>query len=534
MAKRSAKQAELTRVDEPKRNAAPCALLELPDELLEKIVRNVDEVAALARTCTQLAAITQSKREQQQAKERFAEEEDEPYRVRKRCIFLRETIWKQLPNGERHGYCASGVTRAWNKQCQPNTPAPYSELLAIDWFDDRKASRRLWKACGRPRKLVLYQDNLRQGRVRAWSSDGFLRKEYHYRDDELHGLWRKWDEDTGALIEQDSYDTGKQHGVFLQWSPESVLIKQAQLCHGVRIGTVLRWYGESGQLEQIRRLDERGKYHGEFVEWYDTPAHQMSERAQYDHGLKHGLYEFWDDHGRLSSSACYEDGLLHGRVYCLDVGNDQRETEMHYHRGVKHGLKVWTYYGHDKLGQIYTVYGSVMFCHGKHSGVKQELMRPCSNDDSDVIYRCSYDEQGFRHGNEWRRSTFDRSVYMLERVWIHGRREGYEIKRTEENIVFKRRQWCDGVLDGLDSGWFYDGSRKYERRWKQGVLDGEENIWHQDIPDEIAISQEWRGGVLHGTQEFFNTNGRMIASQEFRNGKRVKKFNCSASDMIQQ
>lgn len=443
----------MTTVPDQKRELWSCDFLALPDELLLLIVYSIDcprAFAALARTCQQLATIMQSPEEQERAKNRFAKRLFEP-EPNGWTRFAGDT-WLQLPNGARHSYFVSYTT------VRPIVSDHlYESLLAIDWFDDLKRSKQLWRACFSPLELVLYINGKRQGCQRMWGGDGTLEQEIFYLDDLQHGLERQCHPTTGKCISLQTYFHGHRTGTELHWSGDGGrLTIQGEMKDGLPCGQWFYWSSETGRLISIKEHDHNGHLHGVQLEFYNQPGRCLSRREEYAHGCRQGNTEEFDQNGVRTFSGQFEKDKVHGRVVVL-----RREphafrkqwifdllSTTFYDHGKKHGGEHWIYSlpCDQSTTSVVRICGSGEWQNDQRCGKEIEQLL----DTGEIIYEIEYDDEGRRHGMEIKRDPLAPQLVLLQRQWVHGAREGLEMKHKKDGTGVLYRYWENGIGSLVD------------------------------------------------------------------------------------
>lgn len=76
-------------------------------------------------------------------------------------------------------------------------------------------------------------------------------------------------------------------------------------------------YFPDGTLEQLCYYNSKGRYHGEYKEWYENG--NLSIHCFYKNGQRHGEYKSWYLNGKLEIHFFCKNGERHGELKKLHL-----------------------------------------------------------------------------------------------------------------------------------------------------------------------------------------------------------------------
>jgi antitoxin component YwqK of YwqJK toxin-antitoxin module len=164
----------------------------------------------------------------------------------------------------------------------PTSPIPETADERIDatWEDGSK-------------KIATYWIAGQQVGYRHWEPDGQLSMEYGMQDGRRHGPFRTWHED-GQIHEDATYHEGKEHGTTRQYDETGMLIGSYTMVHGTGVDL---WFSQPGVLSEERYCED-GQRHG-YERWWNDDNTTVWQESHYHHGIEHGVFRRWNQHGRL-------------------------------------------------------------------------------------------------------------------------------------------------------------------------------------------------------------------------------------------
>ena len=163
---------------------------------------------------------------------------------------------------------------------------PFFPPQAVEQVDER------WPG-GQRRSAWYVIDGRRTGR-RFWEDDGPVRMEYRVDDDgRIHGPLRTF-HGSGAILEEQNWVHGKEHGVSRQYDESGAPIGSYELDNGTGVDL---WFEAAGVLAEERYLKD-GRFHG-FERWWDGYNATVWAESHFFEGIEHGVFRKWNDRDRL-------------------------------------------------------------------------------------------------------------------------------------------------------------------------------------------------------------------------------------------
>lgn len=180
-----------------------------------------------------------------------------------------------------------------------------------------------WYSNGAKEREGHYIDGLKEGQWTSWYAGGEKSLEGNYVHDQEDGLWTGWYEN-GQKSEEGSYQAGQKEGVWRKWWDNGQLSDETHFLKGQLHGTWRQWYvnGDRALVGQ----HQNGRVHGQLQVWYGngqrwvvgqfdqgrgelTIWHENGQKSQHGHivdGIPVGLWQRWDEQGKLLETVTYE------------------------------------------------------------------------------------------------------------------------------------------------------------------------------------------------------------------------------------
>ena len=92
---------------------------------------------------------------------------------------------------------------------------------------------------------------LKDGRWKEFNKHAVLIAEGVYLNGMKHGTWREYYDDTGAILIEENYWFGIQHGLYKSFHPNGQIFSEGEFVNGLREG-YFRVYDEDGN--NVRNL----------------------------------------------------------------------------------------------------------------------------------------------------------------------------------------------------------------------------------------------------------------------------------------
>lgn len=383
-------------------------------------------------------------------------------------------------------------------EAQPDLPGCKWTTFA---FDDGTTSSEGCLVDGKP-----------EGVWRTYHPDGSLKSEGNRKNFELDGVWQFFRED-GTLERELVYSGGQQNGPDCLFNEEGICVEETPWQHGVRHGTViLRFpngviqreipieqglengrgleYSSEGRLiafldfrdgflrslEQFNRFDSQGKRHGVWVEWRDEAYRIKVEEGPWRHGVRHGVFKFYDREGNLDHMLQYENGEL------LEE-NDEAAMLLDIRR---------TYH---ENGQVQSV-GSY------RDGEKQGVFR-------------MYSEDGDLTGGELYENGRLVATGLTNPA---GERQGEWILYWDSGEIRAKGGYADGMRDGEWTFYFESGEVAQTGSYRAGEFHGPW-VWYY-AGGKIHREERYRNGKPDGAFRELDRNGDVLLEGEYIGGQR--------------
>jgi antitoxin component YwqK of YwqJK toxin-antitoxin module len=138
----------------------------------------------------------------------------------------------------------------------------------------------------------------------GYHENGSLKFRYPVQDGEINGVCRSWYED-GALECEEHYRNGVLNGPAHSWYRNGVMEKEESYRKGLWHGTQKRWF-PNGVLA-FQRVFSGNRRHGPSLEWHSNEKPRL--RANYVDDEPHGIFERFDDDGKLVTKDVYVRGV---------------------------------------------------------------------------------------------------------------------------------------------------------------------------------------------------------------------------------
>jgi antitoxin component YwqK of YwqJK toxin-antitoxin module len=106
-----------------------------------------------------------------------------------------------------------------------------------------------------------------------------------------------------------------------------------------------------------------------------------------------------------------------------------------------------------------------------------------------------------------------------ETIYVNGKKEGIESKMYHNRILAEVRTYKNGLKVGTHSGWYKDGSLKFEYHYNDaGVYEGSFKEWYSN--GQMVKSFNYSNGKENGSQQMWLSNGNIRANYVVKNGER--------------
>ncbi|MDB6081688.1 MAG: hypothetical protein JWO53_960 [Chlamydiia bacterium] len=308
----------------------------------------------------------------------------------------------------------------------------------------------------------------------------------------------------GALRqESDIRPNFVREGVTVSFYEDGTLAKTENYKNNKLEGTVQEFY-PSGKLKSSQEW-LAGILHGDSKEFFEN-GKQIS-LTPYTNGLIQGNCFEWDDTGVLRVKAHYLQGMLHDEKGEAAVNkyfpNSVVQEKSHFSYGLQHGMAV----GYNEAGkECY----QVQFIHGKKEGL--ELKK---SDNGDVLAEGQW-QQGVPIGRHFRNHPNGKQAFIAI----------YDSKGVLQEPI---KEFSDagrliaeyGCKDGSRKEWYPNGALKRDLHFAQDEFDGVQKQYYPS--GKLYISAEFTKGVLDGVYEEWHENEKISLRYTFKNGLKEGK-----------
>jgi antitoxin component YwqK of YwqJK toxin-antitoxin module len=292
-----------------------------------------------------------------------------------------------------------------------------------------------------------------------------------------------------------------------------------------------------------------GTLNGE-VEKTLHPNGQVHEVIPREDGWIQGVYQEFDDSGRLIREIPHKDNRWHGTAkFYYSNGNLREQTE--YALGVKHGTKLTFYESGAKREQIpyKKDWAQGSYLEFNESG---KLIRDIPHKDNEWhgVAKFYYpngqlsEEQSRVNGRlDGMKRTYHASGSVREEIpykegWVQGTyREFDEFGELIREVPHKDNEWhghvrffhpngqlseeqmrVNGKLDGLKRSYFVSGACREEVPYKEGWAQGMYREWSE--PGALVREIPHKDNEWHGIARWFHSNGQLAEETPFWMGTR--------------
>lgn len=186
------------------------------------------------------------------------------------------------------------------------------------------------------------------------------------------------------------------------------------------------------------RLDPPAGYTGVWNNWDDTG--RLLSRYVYKNGKRDGPYSTFDRSGEVISEGLYVDGGLEGIQSIKQEGGARTE---------------------------------VPFANGQRNGVE--------------------------------RTWYPSGQLAVEAPWVDGMQEGSVVFYYENGSVQATIPFYRGQVQGVQKSWYEHGAVQSEETYRDNVKNGKSDFWRPDGVREMSLN--YRDDVMDGVQTWFHPTG---------------------------
>ena len=192
-----------------------------------------------------------------------------------------------------------------------------------------------------------------------------------------------------------------------------------------------------------------------------------------------GMWNNWDQEGRLVSTYAYKNGRRDG-----------------------------PYVTYDERGNAIA---EGMYSSGEFDGIQK--IRHGNGTRTEISY-----QNGRRNGVE--KTWFASGQIAIEAPWSNGEQEGVVTFYYEDGKIQASIPFYAGKIEGMQKTWHEDGSLLGEENYRSHLKNGKSEFWRQDGSRDMVLN--YRDDVMDGVQTWFHPTGEkareIVLSQGIPNG----------------
>jgi antitoxin component YwqK of YwqJK toxin-antitoxin module len=136
------------------------------------------------------------------------------------------------------------------------------------------------------------------------NSDNQTIESGYIKNNTKEGQWIYYDTKGERIMKTENYVHGKLQGITLEFNERFELIKRTNYDNGQPNGYFATYNRSRVKSEGYYKA---GKYHGRYTKYYDY-SDQIQAETDYQNGLQHGIYRFYDKQGNMTLDYEYKDG----------------------------------------------------------------------------------------------------------------------------------------------------------------------------------------------------------------------------------
>jgi antitoxin component YwqK of YwqJK toxin-antitoxin module len=439
------------------------------------------------------------------------------------------------------------------------------------------------------------KNHLLDGTWRFYRTDGSLERQVDYTEDVRNGTDCIFDETGKICLEETPWVAGIRNGLKIIRFPDGQTQREIPLVEGLENGRGKEFSADGRlisfldyrdgflrSLEVFNRLDSQGKKHGVWVTFKDDNHRIKQEEGPWRHGVRHGVFKYYDKFGNLERMVQFENGEPlaedNESAMLLDIRRTYHENGAvqsvgSYNEGVKQGVfRMYDETGALVDGEIYqagrlvasgvtnpsgdregewVLYfpsGEVQARGGYADGLREgdwTFFYESGQTAQTGSYRAGelhgswtwYFESGKIHRRERYRNgkkdgmfeEFDEQGNTLLRgEYISGYRNGawiYEVNDHKEE-----GEYVDGEWNGLWVHTYDNGQKRFEGSFNFGQPEGKHETWYQS--GRTQWSGRYDGGVRDGKWFFYDEDGLLEATLQYDLGVLTKINGNKVSESI--
>jgi antitoxin component YwqK of YwqJK toxin-antitoxin module len=410
-------------------------------------------------------------------------------------------------------------------------------------------------------------DGKPDGYWKTYYENGNLKSEGNRKNFELDSIW-KFYEETGKLKLEINYKNSRKDGERVSYLPGETLreqfvndVKTGLTSHYTKSGKLIKSipfdkgleegiakeYDTTGNItelltyrkgfitgrEKINRYDSENKQHGTW-KWFYTDGILQSEGV-YKHGLKNGIFKYYDSKGNLKTIEKYVDDLKQQdseEVTRLEMKRDyfpsgKVKIEGTYRNGIAEGVRR-EYNENGEVEKAFIMKSGVVAAEGilETSGLRKGSWTEYYTDgkvkakgnytedfktgiweyyhrNGKLEQKGSYDSKGKPVG-EWQ-WYYDNGGLLRIENFRNGLNDGLLTEKDEQGNIITTGEYIDGKEEGK---WILTiGGMLTEGEFVEGMRNG---AWRTFYPDgTLSFEGRFVDDNPNGTHIFYYPNGKI-------------------------
>jgi antitoxin component YwqK of YwqJK toxin-antitoxin module len=343
----------------------------------------------------------------------------------------------------------------------------------------------------------------------TYYENGAVQSKLNYREGELEGEASWWSAE-GKLTREGAFWQGMEHGDWKFYDGNGTVVAGGRFAYGRQVG---EWeYRHPNNEKSMICRYALGALDGESVSWHDNG--KMSEQGRYQDGKKSGVWRTWDS-GRLPLCEYRYEGDTEFVVNCWTADHAQTVKGgngefISYHPGgqvkqkgkVKDGRKVGLWYTYHPNGQ---------------------LSEKSRWDGDTCLVIDAWNDKGeplVQNGNGTYVVTGDTGKMLVKGDFKNGLQDGeWLLYYPDGATVMQAFQYAGGLFEGQSSGYYESGPMEWQGAFKKNEREGEWIWYHEN--GEISSRVRLIGGKKDGKQVFYNSQGKRVREETYKNGALV-------------
>ncbi|MGQ1787281.1 MULTISPECIES: tetratricopeptide repeat protein [unclassified Saccharicrinis] len=430
----------------------------------------------------------------------------------------------------------NGIWTKYHTTGKESVRAPYSNGEVngkVEWFDE----------FGNRTGLTSYTNSLQNGQAYNYFANGIISESFTYKDGKFEGNYESYFAN-GKIHHQKSYSEGKTNGKFKEYHPNGILASDGQFKDDKEQGEWRNYYSD-GNLKDIRNLKD-GELVGAFKAFYRN-GNLKIETFYNEQGNLHGLYNSFDEDGKLYMEEVYDNGIIikvssiseSGERYLVSENPEgtfsflahdssgRKTTSGSFKAGKFEGKwtsyfkngwpKQTSYYKNGELDGEVTIYhanANIKEIYIYKNGILNGAYKQYSPDGTLVnqgFYKDGYQD------NTWTYRLSDgslESTYYFLKGDIHGWLTNYDV----EGIIENRRKYLDGKM------LIHENYDIHANRINSTSLLEQDRFMIMRDSNYINAVGHIKGGYYEGDLIWDHPNGRTLSKRSYLNHKRHGEY----------